>query len=93
VNIPEHRLRRLINQTMGHRNFSSFLTEFRLKEVKRLLADPGQAHLPILTLAMDAGFASLAPFNRSFRAAEGMPPSAWREVRLSEKITKNSQAE
>jgi AraC-like DNA-binding protein len=32
----------------------------------------------IITIALDAGFGSLGPFNRAFREAEGMTPSAYR---------------
>ena len=83
LDLPEHRLRQIINGLLGYRNFAAFLSEYRLAEVKRGLADPARARLPILTLAMDAGFASLAPFNRAFRAREAMTPSEWRESALS----------
>ena len=74
----EYRLRRLINGRLGYRNFPAFLNSFRLAEVKAALADREQAQVPILTIALDAGFGSLGPFNRAFREAEGMTPSAWR---------------
>jgi AraC-like DNA-binding protein len=56
LNIPEYRLRRLINQRLGHRNFSSFINGYRLAETISALSDPGQAQVPILTIALDAGF-------------------------------------
>ena len=74
----EYRLRRLINGRLGYRNFPAFLNSFRLAEVKAALADPAQAEVPILTIALDAGFGSLGPFNRAFREDEGMTPSSWR---------------
>lgn len=74
----EYRLRRLINGTLGHRNFAQFLNAYRLDEVKSALADPTQREVPILTIALDAGFGSLGPFNRAFREAEGMTPSEYR---------------
>ena len=83
VGVPEHQLRALINRGMGHRNFASFLNSFRLDYAKRMLGDIEQARLPILTIAMDAGFASLAPFNRAFKAAEGKTPSEYRAMVLS----------
>jgi AraC-like DNA-binding protein len=78
----EYRLRRTINQAMGHRNFASFLNGYRLSEVKAALADPTQKDVPIITIALDAGFGSLGPFNRAFREAEGMTPSEFRARRL-----------
>ncbi len=74
----EYRLRRLINGQLGHRNFSAFLNGYRLAEVKAALADPSQKDVPILTIALDAGFGSLGPFNRAFREGEGMTPSEFR---------------
>jgi AraC-like DNA-binding protein len=74
----EYRLRRVINGALGHRNFAQFLNAYRLAEVKAALADPAQREVPILTIALDAGFGSLGPFNRAFREAEHMTPSEFR---------------
>jgi AraC-like DNA-binding protein len=74
----EYRLRRVINGQLGHRNFAAFLNGYRLAEVTAALADPTQKDVPIITIALDAGFGSLGPFNRAFREAEGMTPSAFR---------------
>ena len=74
LDVPEYRLRRLINQRLGHRNFSSFVNGYRLAEATAALADPGQADVPILTIALDAGFQSIGPFNRAFKAHTGMTP-------------------
>lgn len=79
----EYRLRRLINGELGFRNFTAFLNSYRLSEVREALADPAQREVPILTIALDAGFGSLGPFNRAFREAEGKTPSAWRTAALS----------
>ncbi len=78
--LPEHRLRRLINQGLGHRNFNSFLNQYRIADARAALADPGQAGVPILTVALDAGFNSLGPFNRAFRAETGLTPSEYRRA-------------
>lgn len=74
----EYRLRRLINGQLGHRNFAAFLNGYRLAEVKAALTDPSQKDVPILTIALDAGFGSLGPFNRAFREVEGCTPSGYR---------------
>jgi AraC-like DNA-binding protein len=80
----EYRLRRLINGQLGHRNFAQFLNGYRLAEVRQALADPAQREVPILTIALDAGFGSLGPFNRAFREAEGVTPSAYRSRSLAD---------
>ena len=79
LDVPEYRLRRLINQRLGHRNFSSFVNGYRLAEATAALADPGQAEVPILTIALDSGFQSIGPFNRAFKAHTGMTPTAYRK--------------
>jgi AraC-like DNA-binding protein len=81
LDIADYRLRRLINQRLGHRNFSTFVNGFRLAEAMAALADPGQDAVPILTIALDAGFQSIGPFNRAFRAETGMTPSEFRRAR------------
>ena len=78
LSVPEYRLRRLINQRLGHRNFSTFVNGYRLGDAVAALADPGQAPVPILTIALDAGFQSLGPFNRAFKAHTGMTPTDYR---------------
>jgi AraC-like DNA-binding protein len=78
LGVPEYRLRRLINQRLGHRNFAAFLNGCRLDETMAALDDPTQAEVPILTIALDAGFQSVATFNRAFKARTGLTPSEYR---------------
>ena len=81
LDIPEYRLRHLINRQLGHRNFSAFVNGYRLAEAEAALSDPGQAAVPILTIALDAGFGSIGPFNRAFKAHTGLTPSEYRRAR------------
>lgn len=81
--IPEYRLRRLINQRLGYRNFNVFLNEHRIAEAKAALADPSQAEVPVITIAMDAGFQSLGPFNRAFKTITGVTPTEYRRLKAS----------
>lgn len=83
LNMPEHQLRALINKGLGYRNFAAFLNRYRLSEAKAALADPEQARTPILTIAMDVGYASLATFNRAFKSEESMTPSQYRADALA----------
>jgi AraC-like DNA-binding protein len=82
LDIPEYRLRRLINQQLGYRNFSAFINGYRLAEAETALSDPGQADVPVLTIALDAGFGSIGPFNRAFKAHTGLTPTEYRRARL-----------
>ena len=78
MGLPEHRLRKLINQALGHRNFNAFLNAYRIEDAKRALGDAARADVPVLTIAMDAGFQSIGPFNRAFKAATGLTPTQYR---------------
>ena len=82
MSLPEYRLRRLINRRLGHRNFTSFINGYRLAETIAALSDPAQAQVPVLTIALDAGFQSIGPFNRAFKAETGMTPTDFRRDRL-----------
>jgi AraC-like DNA-binding protein len=79
---PEHRLRALINRRLGYRNFSAFLNAHRIAEAQALLADPARVDLPVLTIAMDLGYGSLAPFNRAFREATAQTPTDFRRAAI-----------
>ena len=82
LGVQEYRLRRLINGQLGHRNFSAFVNGYRLAEAETALADPSQAEVPILTIALDAGFGSIGPFNRAFKAHTGLTPTEYRRTRV-----------
>lgn len=79
VGAPEHRLRKLINGTLGHRNFADYVNGRRIEAAKLALADPEQALKSVSTIAYEHGFGSLGPFNRAFRAVVGVTPTAWRQ--------------
>lgn len=79
VGAPEHRLRKLINGVLGHRNFADYVNGRRIEAAKIALADPEQALKSVSTIAYELGFGSLGPFNRAFRAVVGVTPSAWRQ--------------
>ncbi len=76
--VTQHRLRALINQTLGYQNFNSFINDYRISAAKKAMQDPATNALPILTIAMDCGFNSISPFNRAFRESENMTPSQYR---------------
>jgi len=73
----EHVLRRVINHGLGYRNFNDFLHCHRLKEAAERLRDPEQ-RIPVLTIALEAGYGSIGPFNRAFKERFGMTPTEYR---------------
>ena len=82
LDAPEHRVRRLINQRLGHRNFADFVNSYRIEAAKTRLGDPREARTTVATIAFDLGYGSLGPFNRAFRTATGDTPTAWRRRAL-----------
>jgi AraC-like DNA-binding protein len=53
---------------------SKFVLGQRLAQAHRMLADPGQGHRMIATLAFEVGFGDLSTFNREFRRHYGATP-------------------
>lgn len=84
LGVPEYRLRRHINGRLGHRNFPAYLNGYRLTEARRVLSDPACRERSVLAIALDAGFGSIGPFNRAFKAATGLTPSDFRRQSLAD---------
>ncbi|MET4029727.1 AraC-like DNA-binding protein [Bradyrhizobium sp. JR7.2] len=82
LDVPEHRLRQAINEGLGYRNFNAFLNHYRIEDAKLALSDVTQREVPVLTIAMDAGFQSIGPFNRAFKAETGVTPTEFRREAL-----------
>lgn len=78
LGLHEYQLRRAINQGLGQRNFNHFVNAHRIAwACERLRAEPARQ---VLVIALDAGFASLGPFNREFKARIGTTPTAFRRA-------------
>jgi AraC-like DNA-binding protein len=78
VGLPEYRLRKLIHERLGHRNFNVFLHTYRIGEACEQLGDPALRRTPILTIALSVGYQSVNTFNRGFGEIMGVTPSAYR---------------
>jgi len=74
---PEHHLRKLINQRLGYTNFNAFLNHYRIEEARKRLVETS---LPVLSIALDLGYGSIASFNRAFKDIVGITPTAYRTV-------------
>lgn len=79
VGTTTHKLSAVLNSRV-EQSFYDFVNGYRVREVQRLLRLPETASRTMLTMAMDAGFASKSTFNAVFRRQVGMTPSAWREA-------------
>jgi len=93
LDVPEYRLRQLINEGLGHRNFNAFLNRYRIEEAKAALADPEQTEVPVLTIAMDTGFQSIGPFNRAFKAATDLTPTEFRRLAMAKNASMTPKAQ
>jgi AraC-like DNA-binding protein len=79
----EYKVRKVINQEMGYRNFIDFTNSYRIKEATDLLKDRSKTELTILEIAYKTGFNSIGPFNRSFKQATGLTPTDYRNKHLN----------
>jgi AraC-like DNA-binding protein len=78
LELPEYKLRQLINAELGYRNFNDFLNRYRIKETSARLADAEQSEIQVLVIALDAGFRSISSFNKAFKETHGCTPTAYR---------------
>ena len=76
MNEYEYKLRKLINEGLGYKNFNEFLNKYRVGEASELLLT---TDLPVIRIAMDIGYSSLAPFNKAFKEITGMTPTEYRK--------------
>lgn len=81
--VHEYKVRQLINDQLGFRNFNAFLNHYRVREARRLLADPETRHRNVAEVAFEVGYRSLAPFNKAFKDATGQTPTEFRTARLA----------
>jgi AraC-like DNA-binding protein len=97
VGLPEYRLRKLIHEQLGYRNFNALLHDYRIREACQQLSDPGLRRTPILTIALSVGYSSVNTFNRGFREIMSVTPSEYRAAELSaasaetQKVTPKSE--
>lgn len=71
----DHHLRKLINQSLGYTNFNAFLNHYRIEAARKRLVETS---LPVLTIALDVGYGSIASFNRAFKDIVGITPTVYR---------------
>lgn len=78
LNIPRHYITEIINGHLG-KNFYTLVNEYRVEEVKRMMADPKNDNFSILAIAFDSGFNSKSTFNTIFKNVTGKTPSQFRK--------------
>lgn len=84
LNTTPHKLSEVLNSQLSQ-SFYDFVNGYRVREVQQRLADDKSQALTLLSLALDAGFASKSTFNSVFKKITGQTPSAYRLSLESEK--------
>jgi AraC-like DNA-binding protein len=79
VGIAPHLLSQVVNQQFG-KSFIEFINEYRIQEFKKILAEPENKNVSILSLAMKAGFNSKSAFNNAFKKSTGQKPTEYRKT-------------
>ncbi len=79
LEVPDYKIRRLINLGLHYRNFNDYVNRFRIQDACDTLANPEQRETAITRIALDLGYKSLGPFNKAFKELKGMTPSEYRE--------------
>ena len=74
-----HKLSEVLNTQIGE-TFYDFVNGYRVREVQRRIAAGEARVLKILSLALDAGFASKSTFNEVFKKHTTQTPSAFRQT-------------
>ena len=78
LGIPAYQVSEIINR---HYKISFFdlISQFRVNEVKKRLADPAYSHFSVLAISIDCGFNSKSSFNNAFKKITGTTPSEYRK--------------
>ena len=79
LNTSPHKLSEVLNAQLGQ-SFYDFVNGYRVREVQRRIAAGDAQGLTMLSLALDAGFASKSTFNLVFKKHTGRTPSEFRET-------------
>jgi len=74
-----HKVSELLNARLGQ-TFYDFVNGYRVQEVQRRIASGENRTRTMLTIALDAGFASKSTFNQAFKSRTGQTPSDYRKA-------------
>ena len=71
--VPPKTISAVLNQHLN-KSFNEFINEYRIREIKERLLQPGNKNLTIAGLAYECGFNSQPTFQRAFKAFVGVSP-------------------
>lgn len=90
LNVSEYKISQAVRHCSNAANLNQFINTYRLAHAKQLLTDENKQHWTILVISLESGFASLAPFNRAFKASENCTPSQYRLASRREAVSSDS---
>ncbi|MDP9081138.1 MAG: helix-turn-helix domain-containing protein [Bacteroidota bacterium] len=73
LEIPSRIISAVLNRELK-KGFSEFVNEYRINEVKIMMLQPENSHITIAGIAFEAGFNSVATFQRTFKSLERITP-------------------
>jgi AraC-like DNA-binding protein len=76
--VPQNYLSQVINELLDQ-NFYDFINSYRIREAKRILANPKYIEKPVLEILTDVGFNSKSSFYTAFTKETGMTPVTFRK--------------
>ncbi len=79
VSTTPHKVSEVLNSQLGQ-TFYDYVNGYRVREVQRRIATGEARQVTILSLALDAGFASKSTFNLVFKKHTNQTPSEYRQA-------------
>ena len=71
-------LSQIINTITG-KNFTSYINDFRVEAVKKMILDPEFEKYSLLAIGLESGFTSKTAFYAAFKKGAGMTPNAYKK--------------
>lgn len=78
---PKYQITEVLSTELGL-NFFSFVNQYRIEAVKKMLSDPENL-FSIEAIGYECGFNSKSVFYTVFKKIEGLTPNAWKEMVLN----------
>lgn len=88
LSLPQPYVAELINERFGC-SFKRLISQYRLKEAKRLMNSEEGKGQKLIDIAYQSGFSNKVSFYRTFKELEGMAPSAYQEKQKKEENAQN----
>lgn len=79
LDISPSYLSKIINTVSG-KNFATYINDYRIEAVKKMLVDPSFEKYSLLAIGLESGFTSKTTFYTAFKKATGLTPNAYKKM-------------